>query len=396
MTKPSLLVVDGSEVKLRILAERTAHKTPVHVDWVRFTCLLRNAPFPGVDLLMPPNAQEVNIWDAAYRAAEFQQVLREIPDFDFLPSTQALVLAETICTALGKDFSVSPTLGKGHDFYKYRWSIVRCGAECGWVGFLASGDSPRQSSQALTIHANIYGHACTFAEHGWTDRIADIVDAHEAKLTRADLALDLFNGIPGGMESLEEQYCAGLFDVKGKRPKVSQAGDWFNGAERSLYIGSREAGKLTNIYEKGDQLFGRASDSEWVRIELRYGNKLRVLPSDMLRRPADFFAGASDWHAEQLTQCDADFEAQKCASEMALPVQTVKAEVTRNVRWAFNTAAPTLAALFQYLGSEFLELVTNQKLPGRLQKFSDGELRTAFSSVMSGFSTAGSVTPAFA
>jgi phage replication initiation protein len=215
MTKASALVLDGSEVKLRILAERTAHKTPVHVDWVRFTCLLRNAPFPGVDSLMPANMDHLNIWDASYRKAEMQKVLREIPDYEFMPSTQALDLAETICKALGSAFTVAAEIRKGHDFYKYRWSIERNGAECGWVGFLASGDSPRQSAQALTIHANLYGHACTFADHGWTHRIADVVDEHDAKMTRADLALDFFGGINGGMESLEAQYRSGLFDVKG-------------------------------------------------------------------------------------------------------------------------------------------------------------------------------------
>ena len=60
-------------------------------------------------------------------------------------------------------------------------------------------------------------------------------------------------------------------------------GDWANGHARSFYIGSKEAGKQTNIYEKGDQLFGVETGSKWLRIELRYGNKLRVLSPEMLR-----------------------------------------------------------------------------------------------------------------
>lgn len=390
MTRPNPLVLDGGEVKLRILAERTAHKTPVHVDWVRFTCILRNAPFPGIDSLMPPNMSEMNIWDPAYRKAEMQKILREIDDADFVASTQALDLANEICNALGKDFSVAAELRKGHDFYRFRWSIERNGAECGWVGFLASGDSPRQSAQALTIHANLYGHACTFAEHGWNLRIADLVDQHDAKLTRADLALDFFDGLPGGMDSLKEDYTAGVFDINSKRPKVSCAGDWFNGAERSLYIGSKGAGKQTNIYEKGDQLFGPAFGSEWVRVELRYGDKKRFLSSDMLRFPADFFAGASSWHALQLSRFEATFSAASCKQEKTLPLQTVKGEVTRNVRWALNTAAPTIAAAFRFLSNtEFLELCNweSKKLPGRLQKFSPKELASAFAGVMGSFSS---------
>lgn len=397
MTRPNQLVLDGSEVKLRLEAERKAHATPVHIDCVRFTCLLRNVPFPKPETLLPARGDALSIWDLEYRQAQWSKVLNDIPDCDYLPATQALDLANEICIALGDEFTVNPEVRKGHDFYRFRWSIERHGAECGWVGYLASGDSPRQQAQASTVHANLYGHACTFAKHGWNDRIANIVDTHAAKLTRADLALDYFDGLPGGMESLQADYMSGVFDVGGKRPKCSQAGDWFNGAERSLYIGSREAGKQTNIYEKGDQLFGRDIASEWVRIELRYGNKLRVLPSDILRRPADFFAGASDWHALQIAKFDHQSSAQRCPQEKTLPQQTVLGEVTRNVKWALNTAAPTIAAAWQFLGGDaFLELVTNKKLPGRLQKFSPNELRCAFEGVMGSFSTAEGLSPSLA
>lgn len=396
MTRPSALVLDGNEVKLRLQAERLAHSTAVHVDWVRFTCLLRNAPLPPVEFLLPLPGDGVSIWEPSYRQAQWARVLYEIPDEDYSAGTQALTLAREVCRALGDGFEVAPEVRKGHDFYKARWSIERNGQECGWVGFLASGDSPRQKAQAGTIHANIYGQACTFAASGWTDRMADLIDEYEGKLTRADLALDFFDGFPGGMDSLRSQYEVGHFDVAGKRPKCSIAGDWFNGCERSLYIGSREAGKQTNIYEKGDQLFGRDAGSEWVRIELRYGNKLRVLPSDILRRPADFFAGASDWHALQLKHFEVSAMPERCPQAKSLPQQTVLAEVSRNVRWAFNTAAPTIAAAFNFLGDEFLQLVTAQKLPGRLQRFSQGELREAFKRVLSTDSTVGSYGPAFA
>lgn len=403
MTRCNALVLDGSEVKLRLQAERIAHKTPVHVDWVRFTCLLRNV----VPSFLPVDHVPALAWnDESYDPVKWEtdRISRHVQAFakdhqnpEFIAAMQqAFDLAKELCLALGNGFSVHSEIGKGFDFYKYRWSIHLNNSECGWVGFLASGDSPRQSAQALTIHANLYGHACTFAGHGWSNRIADIIDLHDAKLTRADLALDLFEGMPGGMESLESDYKNGVFDVKGKTPKCSLAGDWFNGAERSLYIGSKEAGKQTNVYEKGDQLFGRDSHSEWVRIELRYGNKLRVLSSDMLRRPADFFAGASDWHLLQVSKFESGINAQKCPQEKVLPVETVKAEVTRNVRWAFNTAAPTIAAAFHFLGDEFLQFVTHQKLPGRLQKFSEKELRAVYGSVMGSFQAVESSSPAFA
>lgn len=396
MTRPakSSLVLDGNEVKYRLQAERTAAKTPVHVDWVRFTVLRRNAPAPAVEDLFPLS---ISVWDENYRRAELQKALRALPDPEFSAAAQAHDLAEEVAKALGEGFTVAAEQRKGHDFYRYRWSIERMGAECGWVGYLSSGDSPRQQAQSATIHCNLFGMACTFAEPGWNHRVADIVDARDGDLTRADLALDFFDGLEGGIDSIKRAYMDGLCDVGGKRLKCNMVGDWCNGHERSFYIGSKEAGKQTNAYEKGDQLFGVEAGSSWLRIELRYGNKLRILSSDMLRRPADFFAGASDWHASMLRKADAIAQPEpvKCTGRLAL--ETVEAEATRNLRWAFDTAAPTIAAAFQFLGeNKFLELVTHKKLPGRLQKFSLSEIKRAFAGAFERFTTVEGASPAFA
>lgn len=395
MTRPSKssLVLDGSDVKLRLEAERAASKSPVHVDWVRFTCLLRKSAFVSVDKLFPKTD---SVWDAGYREAQFQKIMSGIADPDFSASQQALDLAQEVAAALGSEFSVLPEVKKGHDFYRFRWSIERCGAECGWVGYLSSGDSPRQSAQGRTIHANIYGHACTFADSGWTGRIADIVELREADLTRCDLALDFFDGLPGGFDAIVAEYHAGAMNVGGKKLKSNCVGDWLNGHERSLYFGSKESGKQTNVYEKGDQLFGVKAESKWLRAELRYGNKLRELPVDMLRRPADFFAGASPWHAALLLKADAIVspEPVRCAGRLA--GETVKAEVSRVIRWAKQTAAPTLALLSEHLDVNALwELIGHSKLPGRLQKFSPLEIKGAFFSHSESFSSVGS-SPAFA
>lgn len=395
MTRPakSSLVLDGSEVKLRLEAERVASQSIVHVDWVRFTCLLRNAPMMTVDQLFPLTT---SIWDEQGRQAMFQKIFRDLPDSDFAPSQQALNLAQEVCAALGADFTVAPEVRKGHDFYRFRWSIERHGSECGWVGYLSSGESPRQQAQSKTIHCNLYGMACTFAAHGWNDRLAAIVDDHQADLTRCDLALDFFDGIAGGLDAIVNDYKTGLCDVGGKRLKSNCVGDWLNGRERSLYFGSKEAGKQTNAYEKGHQLFGPESGSNWLRIELRYGNKLRVLSSDMLRRPSDFFAGASDWHASMIRLADALVTPEPVRCTGRLQTETVEAEVARNVRWAMHTAAPTIAAAFQFLGDDFLELVTNKKLPGRLQKFSASELKESFSRAFHRVLSVEGSSPAFA
>ena len=415
MSKSNPLVLDGSEIKLRLEAERTAHQSPIHIDWLRFTCLLRNVTpdfktrrgpvlptnevlgkrsfkslMPFLDYRKPAKAAFStpaieDIHRLVRSTLEGYEAEHQSPEFQYAAG-QALDLANECAEALGPDFLVSPELKPGKDFYKYRFIIEREGHGCGWVGFLAASNSPSAERQNQTIHVNLEGHACTFAAHGWTERFADIVDKHEAKITRADLALDFFDGMGMDFVELKDHYQAGAFDVRGARPSTKQAGDWFNGAERSLYIGCRKSGKETNVYEKGDQLFGREAKNPWVRIELRYGNKLRVLPSDILRRPADFFAGASDWHQLQLERSDsmAPVAVTPIPQEKKLPIQTVAAEVSRNLRWAITSAAPTIAAAFKYLSeSEFLELCDwrTKSLPGRLRRFASSDLQCAFQSL---------------
>ena len=387
MTRPtvSALVLDGSQIKARIEAERVHAGTPVHVDWVRFTALRRNSPAPAIDTLFPRAG--ASIWDENFRAAQIATVLQGLPDSDFSASAQAYDLALECAVALGPEFSVAPDIRKGHDFYKFRWAIQRNAEECGWVGYLSSSDSPRQQAQSRTVHANIWGSACTFAAPGWNLRIAAVVEARDADLTRCDLALDFFEGLAGGIEGIVDQYRSGVCDVGGRRLNTNCVGDWINGKERSLYFGSKEAGKQTNTYEKGHQLFGAESGSQWLRIELRYGNKLRALSADMLRQPADFFAGASAWHALMLIQSDAVANPEKVLTEGRLAIETVAAEVTRAIRWCDQTAGQHMAVMFRFGGDRFLDMVTNRNLPGRLKKFTETEIQTGLETVLNQFST---------
>lgn len=404
-SKTCSLVLEGSEIKARLMAERFETRVPVHVDWVRFTCLLRNAPAPGVETLFPSPLPDDGIEpltmhersEQAYRMLRIRQVLSKLSPAEFAPSAQAFELAVRVCETLGEGFIVAPDLRKGHDFYRHRWSIERNAVEVGWVGFLASGDSPRQQAQAKTMHVNLYGSACTFAQNGWRDHLANLVDDVAGTLTRCDLALDFFDGISGGMDRIKAEYENGLCDVSGKRPKCNMVGDWCNHNSRSFYIGSKEAGKQTNVYEKGHQLFGVKDASGWMRAELRYGNKLRVLNTDMLRRPADYFAGASEWHASLLREAEYSALPESVPCNGKLAAQTIEAEVTRNVRWLRDVAAPSIALAFQYLGENlFLDLVENKSVPGRLRRFSSGEIKRAYGTAHNRVSMAASAGHAFA
>lgn len=410
MTRPSSLVLDGNEIKLRLEAERRETQEPVHVDWLRFTLPLKSAPFPDVDVLFPESGalsyaalsggfsdRDLESKSFELRASRLRvlHLLRDIPDEDFLPAAQARDLALDVAAILGDGFAVSTELRKGHDFYKHRWSIERQGQEVGWVGFGASSESPRQKSQAFTIHCNLYGAACTFAQSGWRFALADYLEDKNAKITRIDLALDFFDGLPRGIRGVRDDWHAGLLDHKGKRPKPNTVGPWVDGGRGlSFYFGSKQAGKQTNVYEKGAQLFGEEDATNWERIELRYGNKLRVFPLDILRRPADFFAGASDWHKAQLelfTQQAQHAEPVPCKKpeepEVFVPDDVedpdkvraeliVQAEITRVMRWIRNTAGPSITWAFNALGIDALaEVFYSPHDPQRLRRFTPEELQ---------------------
>nr|WP_315465915.1 replication initiation factor domain-containing protein [uncultured Rhodoferax sp.] len=442
MSNQSPLVLDGNEVKLRLEAERVQTGNYIHVDWLRFTVLRRNVvpTFANSPTFSPVNGAGPVVWDERHgrymvkplssmqTGSKWDQYVQGIKygsdAFEWLDhisqavvirstleaferdhanpdllsaSAQAYELAKEVAAVLGSEFVVNTSLKKGQDFYKWRMSIERFGHECAWVGFLASSDSPRSDAQNQTIHVNIQGHACTFARIGWRQKMADLIDLHEAKITRVDLALDMFQGLGYDMHALWGDYERGAFKVRGKNPSCRVDGDWFNGVGRSLYVGCRKSGKETNIYEKGDQLFGPLAGSPWVRAELRWGNQLRVLPSDCLRRPDDFFAGASDWHADILLQVGQMVIPCAVPQQKTLEVQSVLAEVHRNVRWFRTSAAATVATALEYMSYDDLKLCLNfeAKLrPGRLKKFGEVELGQAYKKVIASFNTVDQEIPA--
>lgn len=145
----SAIVVDGDVVKLRLLAERQDSKTPVHVDWVRFSVIRRNVAALSIDTLFPlPKNLAMDIRNPTYRDHDasvydssylLQDAARRMPlddqtDEEFIVGNEAFELAERVATALGKAFTVFSEPKKGIDFYRFRWSIELNGQEVGWVG----------------------------------------------------------------------------------------------------------------------------------------------------------------------------------------------------------------------------------------------------------------------
>lgn len=171
------------------------------------------------------------------------------------------------------------------------------------AGFVAWGGN-RNKLQQETMCVHLTGHACEHlnvldAANGlvWS-RMVWLLEQLGAKITRVDVAYDDLTGDHGGIDAAVDWYKSGAFACKGRQPSVSNAGDWINGHSRTLYVGKRENGKLTRVYEKGHQLGD--TESPWVRYELELHARDRVIPFDILKTPTAYIAGscpAMEWVA---------------------------------------------------------------------------------------------------
>lgn len=387
MTKhQSALVLEGREIKVRLMAERARVGSFVHVDWLRVTFQLRHCPAPSVEVLFPKHIQDpTDLYFGSGQRSALEKVIHphldELTQDEQFVADRAYELGKQVAGILGTDFAVESQLLPGRDFYKYRYAITRKGYPVGWVGFLSASNGKYRSSQDKTVHLNLEGMGCTFAQHGWREKMADFIDEYRGLITRTDLALDFFDGLKGGFNRVKSDFLAGKMDCNGRRP-AGRANEDLNEKSKgsSFYIGTRESGKLTNAYEKGKQLFGCEDDSNWWRVELRYGNQKRVIPSDILRRPSDFFAGASPWHAEILAEHGTQYRAEPIKCTERLQQQNIDAEVSRAVRWFMETALPTALLAFQYLPEKVLLQLFDEgrKLPNRLRKFDRDEIAARF------------------
>lgn len=302
--KAERLVLEGRRLKV-LCAERhiaAVHQQGVVVDWLRFTFL---------------EARAVHLRTGKYKGLAAEQFARAV--------------AGEVAELLG--FEVGEAR-KGRDFYQHTVLITNAdGVEMGY----ASAGNDRQRG---TVCVNISGAGCTFAQSGWERRIESYIRELEGKLTRVDLALDFFKGETDVVEALE-CYKTGEFDFQNRRPSTEQAGDWVNGKGRTFYVGRRQSGKLLRAYEKGHK-YGDMADA-WCRVEVEFRNHERVLPLDMLVRPASFFAGAYDYCTLLLHKVDAE----------RIKVGDATAERSANalVRWVENTAAPAIVAITKAVGS---------------------------------------------
>lgn len=158
----------------------------------------------------------------------------------------------------------------------------------GDFGIAAAGGNNATCLLSLT------GHAFASADVELPQRLYSFVMAiRSAKLTRIDIAYDDFDGSLFRVRNIPEEWRIGMYSParSPRPPKFQQLGEWASddpdGKGLTAQIGSRAAGKVIRIYEKGRQL--GIPSSEWVRAEAELRNSVFNLVPEMLVRPSAFF-----------------------------------------------------------------------------------------------------------
>lgn len=179
-------------------------------------------------------------------------------------------------------FGITSPRDRGANFYKRSYML---GDNFGLVC---------HGGQRRTVLISLNGTGLTAAKEGWEGRLYAWLNSQavQPRITRVDLAHDVFDGGQYDVERALSDFQAGLFSCGGRNPDVEQRGNWqhINGKGRTVYVGHRTNGKFARVYEKGKQL--GSSVSPWVRVEVEFKSVDRDIPFDVLLRPGEYLSAS--------------------------------------------------------------------------------------------------------
>lgn len=231
--------------------------------------------------------------------------------------------------------------------------VAHVGSRKQHMGALALGGESQRGRWLLQIT----GAGCGLITD-WRG-VREMLDSLGATVTRLDLAVDFLQG-EYTVDDAEGMYREGGFTSRGRPPSISHAGDWYNNRARTLYVGNAKNGKLLRAYEKGHQL-GDAN-SPWVRFEVQFGNRDRVIPLDALIERDKYFAGAYP----VLQQLVDVAEPERIATQQT-DGETTLAHLLTHLRRTYGKAIDAMSATDGFSIASLVEVVRVNGLPRRVK-----------------------------
>lgn len=219
--------------------------------------------------------------------------------------------------------------------------------------------------QNNTAFLSLPGEGCAFISN-WQSFASYLKDQLRARITRWDGAVDDFLGAHS-VDLAVELYKQGGFKQGGRNPKPKQHGNWITEDDlgRTFEVGNRKNGKLIRIYEKGKQLGDPLSP--WVRWEVEFHAKDRLIPYEVLLHPGEYVAGA--------------YPCLSWVSGRALRIHTIKEQDRITYERSVQVASTAYGALFNVMlqregsAERVVDRLKRQATPKRLA-FTDHFLRT--------------------
>ncbi|WP_087023021.1 replication initiation factor domain-containing protein [Thaumasiovibrio subtropicus] len=223
---------------------------------------------------------------------------------------------------------------KGLFGYDYSASLLCNGSDVGKVAWGCKNNG---------CYISLTGMGCRAVDMHSIRRYFDSVPG--AKLTRLDLAYDSLDG-SANFATCSKLYKRNLFSLpnrKAPKYKIFVGGQLNHGKMskldacdgRTFYVGKRENGKMLRCYEKGKQVQSE-NNPDWVRWEVEFRAKDRVIPFSALTETDDYFAGAYPALAAIL-------------KEDGKPIKTTKRTYIRSVELAVENAAVGFGKLVNFM-----------------------------------------------
>ncbi|GAA7764742.1 hypothetical protein RN01_02230 [Cupriavidus sp. SHE] len=189
--------------------------------------------------------------------------------------------------------------GKGLFGFAESEDVMYCvGGQWERVAVLAWGGHDKQANMGFLQISGTGCNALGLNEDKYErGNLRVVLQSIKATITRLDICFDTESL---GVMDCWQAYQDGLFQRQSARPSYDQAGDWLEhqGRGRTLYIGKAKNGKLIRCYEKGKQLGD--PDSPWLRLEVQWGNRDRVIPYDAITDTDAYFVGAAPFFSTVL------------------------------------------------------------------------------------------------